>query len=352
MEGPGDPKAWAKALGISEAAVDLYLDCDVVDLHVDSFIWTRMFGYDLRRRHGPGALRTKLFSQVDLPRLREARVTGAIWSITTNPLRSRPARALAFERNVARLTEILSSVPGDTELVHDLASYRAARAQKKHAAFLGIQGGNAIDASRLDDRMVKVTLVHLTRSNLGMTSSPLVLDSADGGLTPEGRRYVEELDARRIFVDLAHVSRKGFFDAVEAHDRRRPLLVSHTGVTGVLPHWRNIDDAQVRAVADTGGVVGVMAQASFLAAPGRDARAETMVRHLEHIGSVAGWQVPALGTDFDGLIVPPPDLPTCLELPRLVDRMLARGWTEDRVRGALGGNFLRALGALRGEQEA
>ncbi len=350
MEGPGDAAAWAKALGISREAVELYLASDVVDLHLDSFIWTRVFGYDLTRRHGRGPLDGRLFSQVDLPRLREARITGGIWSITTNPLRRPAGRARAFTQNLAQLERVFASVPADAVLVRTLADYRRARASGKHAAFVGIQGGNAIDAGALDDRVVKVVLVHLSRSNLGMTSSPYSLGRGADGLTGEGRRYVADLDRRRIFVDLAHVSRQGFFDAVAAHDRTLPLMVSHTGVSGVFPHWRNLADDQLRAVAQTGGVVGVMYQAGFLCEPAREARAQTVVRHLEHVANVAGEEAAALGSDFDGLIVPPRDLATCLELPRLVDAMLRRGFSEARVRGVLGGNFLRALGALRGEQ--
>jgi microsomal dipeptidase-like Zn-dependent dipeptidase len=48
------------------------------------------------------------------------------------------------------------------------------------------------------------------------------------------------------------------------------------------------------------------------------------------------------------MIVPPRDMPTCLELPRLVEKMLSRGWGEERIRGVLGGNFLRSLKLLRG----
>ena len=55
-----DVAAWARALGISREAVELYVASDVIDLHVDSFIWTRVFGYDLGRRHGKGAARRPL----------------------------------------------------------------------------------------------------------------------------------------------------------------------------------------------------------------------------------------------------------------------------------------------------
>ncbi len=91
-----DPSRWAESLGISREAIEIYLAADVIDLHIDSFIWTRIFGYDLTRRHGHGLFGARLYSQVDLPRLREARVTGGIWSITTNPLRRSSRRADLF----------------------------------------------------------------------------------------------------------------------------------------------------------------------------------------------------------------------------------------------------------------
>jgi len=104
----------------------------------------------------------------------------------------------------------------------------------------------------------------------------------------------------------------------------------------------------VRAIAKSGGVVGVMYQSSFLGDPIFSGRAESIVRHLEHIANVAGEEVPALGSDWDGAIVPPRDLRTCLELPRLVQIMLDRGWREEQVMRVLSQNFLRALTRLRG----
>ncbi|MEZ4365879.1 MAG: membrane dipeptidase [Kofleriaceae bacterium] len=346
-----DPAAWAAELGISREAVELYLGSDVIDLHLDTFIWHRIFGYDLTRRHGRGLLGARFYSQVDLPRIREARITGGTWVITTNPLRSPRGRAEAFTRNLERLTAILASVPDDVALVKTVADYRAAVAAGKHAAWIGVQGGNALDdhgaLERLDDRILRVTLVHLSTSSLGATSSPLAVGD-DAGLTAAGHAYVEALDARRIFVDLAHISRPGFWGAVEAHDPSLPLICTHTGVTGVYPHWRNLDDDQLRAIADTGGTIGVMYQASFLGPSALRGRVEAVADHLLHIVATVGDDHASLGSDWDGAIVPPVDLATCLELPRLVDRLLRRGLAPASIQKILGGNFLRSLGELRG----
>jgi membrane dipeptidase len=349
-----DPGAWAKSLGISREAVDLYLDSEIFDFHLDSFIWHRIFGYDLTARHDNGLFSARFYSQVDLPRIREAQIGGGCWVITTNPARVAVERAQTFVSNLAELKGIFESVPNEVQFVTTVAQYRAARAAGKHAAFIGIQGGNALDRDLealdlIPDRQIlRITLVHLSSSRLGVTSSPLRF-GGHRGLTQFGRDYVRRLNAKKIFVDLAHISREGFFDAVEVHDKRQPLLVTHTGVTGVHPHWRNIDDEQIRAIADTDGTIGVMYQSDFLE-PGHPwgGSAVKIVEHLEHIVKVGGEDRASLGSDWDGAICPPRDMPTCLELPKLVEMMLQRGWKSERVKKVLGGNALRTIEALRG----
>ncbi len=349
-----DPGAWAADLGISREAVDLYLASDVIDLHVDSFIWKRVFGYDLTKRHGQGLLAAAFYSQVDFPRAREAQLSGAMWSITTNPLRREGRRPEVFLANLRRLRQELDRCSDDFAIVRNLNEYRAARRAGKHAVWIVIQGGNALDApgalDRIpDDLVVRVTLVHLSTSSLGATSAPF---GGSSGLTQRGRDYVRALNSKRIFVDLAHIHRKGFFDAVEVHDKSQPLIVTHTGVCGVHRHWRNLEDDQIRAVADTGGTIGIMYQSTFLGDPLWGGRAESVVRHMEHVVSVAGDDFASLGSDWDGAIVPPRDMRTCVELPKLVQIMLDRKWPTGRVQKVLGGNFLRALGLLRGTDAA
>src|SRR5262245_38623244 len=128
------PEAWARALGIARGALDLYLASDVIDLHVDSFIWRRLFGYALARRPRRGLLNGWFYSQCDLPRIRSARLSGALWIITTNPLRSRRGKRDALLANFSRLSAELGASP-EVELVTSVAQYRACRARGAHAAF-------------------------------------------------------------------------------------------------------------------------------------------------------------------------------------------------------------------------
>ncbi len=343
----------AGELGVSQEALDVYLGSDVIDLHVDSFIWTRVFGYDLRKRHGLGLFRGSFYSQVDFPRVLEAGLTGATWVITTNPLRSAAGRADAFERNLKRLKEEIASVPEHFAFVRNTREYRQARATGKHGAFIGIQGGNALDVTPdaldriVDDSVVRVTVVHLSSSSLGATSSPLRL-SGDPGLTERGRQYVQALEAKKILVDLAHISPKGFWDAVAVHDPSLPLIVTHTGVSGVTPHWRNLDDEQLRAIADSGGTIGVMFQSSFLGDGPFSGRIDSVVDHIMHIVRTVGPSHASIGSDFDGAITPPQGLRCCTQLPRVVDGLLKRGLPPDDVQKILGQNFLRLVEAMRG----
>jgi len=309
-----------------------------VDLHVETFVWARVFGYDLTRFHGAGPTGARWFGQADLPRLEAAGLSAVVLSIATNPLRRRGTRTATLLANLRRLAGLVDR-------------YRSGSPDPMEV-FLAVQGGNAFDSAE-DARLVpaelllRVTLVHLTDSALGATSSPLGRSRGRGGLTAAGRAMVEVLNERRILVDLAHASKRTFRDALDVHDRSLPPVVTHTGVSALRPSWRNLDDDQIRAVADRGGVVGIMYHRGFLGRPARRVGAEAIVRHLEHVVAVGGEGAAALGSDWDGLIVTPRDMPTALELPVLVDRMLARGWPERRIRGVLGTNARRVIAAAR-----
>jgi membrane dipeptidase len=254
--------------------------------------------------------------------------------------------------NIAAMKRTIADSSDEIRLVRTFSEYRAARAAGKHAAFLGIQGGNALDGTpdsveRLDPLdILRVTLLHLSNSSIGLTSSPLRA-GPDRGLSASGRELVERLESARIFVDLAHISPQGFWDAVEVHDASLPLLVTHTGVASVHRHWRNLDDSQIRAIADSGGVVGIMFHGAFLGPSLWGGRAEAVVEHIAHVVRLVGADYAALGSDFDGNIVPPRDLSSVLELPRLVELMQKRGFDAETIRKVLGENFLRVLARVR-----
>lgn len=352
-----DAEPLARRLAISSEAVHLTRSSDVIDLHIDTFIPVRLFGYALTKRHRRRILPGAFFGHLDIPRLLDGGLSGAMWSITTNPFRRERSRWRVFQNNLSRLGALIDRSGGVLRTVRSAAEYRTARRQGAHACWLAVQGGNCFDAvvpfdpPALGGQISRVTLLHLTNSALGTSSSPLSQLRRDKGLTNKGKAVVEWLNQERIFVDLAHIHPDGFWDAVDVHDARQPLVATHTGVSTVSPHWRNLDDAQLKAIADTGGVVGIIFSEFFLKGSHRETGAQMVVEHMLHVVKVIGEDFVAVGSDYDGAIVPPVGLRSGDSYPRLVQAMLDRGWTDSRIRKILGLNFLRALAHLRPESE-
>lgn len=348
-----DERILAGRLGVSVEAIQLAHGQELIDLHLDTFIPHRVWGYDFFKRHRGGPLGRHLAGHVDIPRARDGGLTGAMWSITTNVTRPSKNRWSAFLRNLDRLRSIINRSEGKLELARTLTEYRAARAKGAIASMIAIQGGNALEAapngvaSIPDDVVVRVTLVHLTNSVYGSTSVPISKLRSRRGLTDRGRELVRQLNAARCFVDLAHIHPDGFWDAVEEHDPSQPLIVTHTGVNGVLPHWRNLDDSQIRAIADSGGTIGIIFEPHFLRTRGGPKDGRMVLDHMQYIIDLVGEDFVSIGSDYDGMISPPPELASASSYPRLVQHMLNRGWSAERVSKVLGGNFLRAFGRLR-----
>jgi membrane dipeptidase len=349
-----DPGAWAASLGVSKEACELLIRSPFIDLHVDLEVPVRLLGYDPAKRHGPWRRVVPFVGHTDYPRLREARLTGVVYDLATNIFRREASRQRVTLENVARCVRQIEAWPDDLGVARSRADYDRLVASGRTAFFLALQGGNAVahDVGALEGSLGRdlhrITLVHLRSSVMGGSNTP---GQPDAGVTERGRALIEACNRNRVIVDLAHAGRKTFWSALEAHDPTLPPIVSHTGLAGVRPLWRNIDDDQARAIAERGGVVGVIYNGHFLdrvASPLSCPRAR-ILDHVEHMLNVAGEGTAAIGTDYDGIITPPSDLTDITHHPLLVQDMLDRGWSEDRIIGVLGGSYLRVVAAVRPE---
>ena len=344
-----DPGTWASHLGVSVEACELLLDAHFIDLHCDMEVPIRVIWYDPSRHHGESTRTMPFMSHTDYPRIREASISGVVYDIATNPFRPPANRLRTTRSNIRRAIDRVRGHPEEQVFCRNRSDYDAAQAAGKTAYWLSLQGGNALsyDLSSLEQLgpdLHRITLVHLTTSDLGGTNSPA---GGDIGTTERGREFIERCNDQRVIVDLAHAGKRTFWEALEAHVDDVPPIVSHTGVEGVHPHWRNVDDAQIRAIADRGGVVGVMYQSNFLAPVWYTCARARIVDHLAHIIALVGEDHAAIGTDYDGMIIPPHDLADVTHHPKLVQDMLDRGWSETRIRKILGENYLRVVGDVR-----
>jgi membrane dipeptidase len=317
----------------------------VMDLHADTAKLMDKLGYDLAARHErPLPRGANLIGHVDLPRMRDGGVAGQFFSFWTTPLPERGCTRAVVDQLDA-LDGAMQKHPEQLRWTRTGADVRAAKAAGQIAALGGIEGGQALESElapieAFSRRGVRyLGLLHFSKNAIGRPAKGRGSDASEG-LTAFGRDVVRECERCGVIVDLAHINKRGFMDAVEL--ATVPPMVSHTGVLGVHEHWRNIDDEQIRAVANKGGCVGIIFARKFLGS----ASIDSVVDHLLHVIDVAGEDVPALGSDFDGFVVPPIGLEDVAAVPNLTVALSRRGVSDRTLEKILGGNVLRVLDAV------
>ncbi len=340
---------------VSERARALHARLSVVDLHADSLLW----GRDLLRRSGRG--------QVDVPRLIEGNVALQVLAVST-----KSPRHLNIERNddksddvtlvaiasgwppatwrsllaralhqAARAGSMADRSDGRFTLIRsqaDLHKYLARREQEPAitAGLLAIEGAHALDGDPANVAVVAdagyrlMSPSHFFDNAFGGSAHGI----EKGGLTPAGREMVERMEARSMMVDVAHASAATIDDVLAI--ATRPVIASHTGVRGVADNARNLSDAHLRGIADTGGIVGIGFWPT--AAGGDDPAA--IARSISYAIDVAGVEHVGLGSDFDGAVQVPFD---ATGMALLTEALLDAGLFEDQIAQVMGGNALRLL---------
>jgi membrane dipeptidase len=321
----------------------LHRACPPIDLHADTLMWARWLGYDILARHDPPLWRAAFGGHVDVPRMRDGGLGAQFFSLVSLPIsHTASGLAQAVEEQIDLLGEVIARAPADLRLVRTAAEVEACGRDGVLGALLGIEGAHALEGNldRVETfarRGVRyLGLLHFTANDAGYPAYGRGRRD-EKGLTAWGHELVRRCEASGVIVDLAHINRRGFLDACEAASK--PLIVSHTGVLGAFEHWRNIGDDQLRAVAEKGGVVGVVFYPRYLGGPGLG----PVVKHLVHILDVVGEDTPALGSDWDGLIVPTQELSDPGGLPLLTDALLAARVAPRVIEKILRLNIMRLL---------
>jgi len=327
----------------SDEARALHAEHPPIDLHADTLMWSRWTGYDLHKQHEPPLPLAAFGGHVDIPRMREGGMGAQFFGLVSLPLADRvKGMARVVHEQIDALEAQLARKPGALRLVRTASDIEESRGAGEIGALLGIEGAHALEGdldnvARFAERGVRyIGLLHFTANEAGFPAYGKGR-SDDSGLTRWGIELVERCEAERVLVDLSHVNKRGFLDACRV--ARKPPIVSHTGVLGAFEHWRNIDDEQLRAVADKGGVVGVIFCPRYVGGDGL----EPVVAHLKHVVDVVGEDAAALGSDWDGFIVPTKPLKDPRGLPLLTDALLAAGFSRQAVGKILHDNVMRVL---------
>ena len=260
------------------------------------------------------------------------------------------AAAIPFEE-AARVTEelfaTLRALP--VRLAESVDDFR----EGEVTAIVHMEGAEAIadDLSNLADwydRGLRSIGIVWSRPNVFAEGVPFRFPAPPDtgpGLTDAGPSLVQTCNELGILVDVSHLNERGFWDVVETSSR--PVVATHSNAHALCASTRNLTDAQLFAIRDSGGVVGVNFAVTFLREDGMNDFEKTgldeIVRHVEYLAERMGIDHVAFGSDFDGAVVPAA-LGGVSGLPRLVDALRDR-FEPDEVERITHGNWLRVLDA-------
>ncbi len=360
----------------------------VADMHCDGVLKIKR-GLNFAVRNTEG--------HMDIPRLIEGGnnlQVFACWVDTDTPVDScRPV--------VDNLLDILDSLFAENpdKIAVCLNADQANRiiGEGKIAAFLGIENGVAIanDLNNLQhfyDRGVRyMTLTHTASSDWCISSGDTL--PAFDGLTDFGRDVVRKMNELGMIVDVSHASVSAFEEIMKVSTA--PVIASHSNVHAICPHDRNLTDDQIKAIAASGGVIGINYYNGYISKiwderadsvwslredeykaikdqykdddsarnaalrPLRDwFKAEMastpvtvthVVGHIDYIVKLVGVDYVGLGSDWDGVRYMPEGLDDCSMVPNITRELVAWGYSDEDIRKILGGNFMRVFLNVCGE---
>ena len=166
-------------------------------------------------------------------------------------------------------------------------------------------------------------------------------------LTAAGKALAVRAQAKGMVFDTSHLNVAGFWDAAELG---LPLVATHSNAHAVCPHARNLFDDQLRAIGETGGMVGLNLATAFLRPDGRmvpDGAMEPLIRHLDHMIALAGEEHVGLGSDFDGALVPE-EIGSVAGLDALRGALTRAGYGKALIERLCHGNWVAAIERIVG----
>ncbi len=304
---------------------------------------------------------------LDLPRARRAGMVGGFFAIFPPPLKPAPgtppqqpsyangelppelalADALASTHGMAAILLRLERLRA-IDICRSAADIRTAMAGERLAALFHIEGAEAIDTKFQSLEVLyaaglRSIGISWSRANAFGTGVPF-RHNADPdigpGLTDAGKDLVRLSDEMGMMIDLSHLNAAGFRDVAALS--RKPLVATHSNVHAISPSTRNLTGWQLAAIRDSGGVVGLNYATGFLRPDGKfvaDAPFDLMLRHVDALLEALGEDGVALGSDFDGAMMPQ-EIGDVTGVPKLLQGLLDKGYGQELVNKIALGNWL------------
>lgn len=324
------------------------------------------------------------YAQLDLPKMKAGDYSGAFFALYTPP-------QMAPDAATRYALEMLSAVYDAAESNSDYAAITftpdEAAANSKNglmSLFIGMENGSPIQESLSLLRTfyrLGVSYVTLTHNADNAIADSAAQGTRWNGLSPFGRSLVKEMNKLGMMIDLSHASDKTFWDCIELSSA--PVIATHSCCRALCSHRRNLTDEMLRALGEKDGYVGInfyppflsddfasspeeaalmdeadLTESAFIANPTDPAAIDNwhkiqdrlkelnrpgvkeIVDHIDHAVSLAGIDHVGIGSDFDGILVPPAGVENASEIGRVFDEMLRRGYSQEAVNKVAGGNLM------------
>ncbi|MDT9013674.1 dipeptidase [Novosphingobium sp. APW14] len=342
---------------VSAEAKALHQTLQIVDLHSDTLMWDRNLLQRAKRGHE------------DLPRLQAGNVALQLFSSVTKTPRGQnydgnagdtdnitplviaqlqPVRTWTSltQRSLyhgEKLDRAVTNSDGKLAKVSNPASLDALLAARQAGkgpvgAMLTIEG-----LQSLEGKLANLDKLHAAGFRMASLSHFFDNDVAGsmhgvkkGGITPLGWQVVARMEELGMIIDIAHLSHQGVAELLPKV--RRPVVSSHGGVQATCKTNRNLSDDEIRAVAKTGGIIGIGYWDGAVCETSPRAAAKAM----KHVRDLVGISHVALGSDYDGATTVRFDTS---QLEQVTQALLDEGFTPDEIRAVMGGNALRVLRA-------
>ncbi|HES59496.1 MAG TPA: membrane dipeptidase [Caldithrix sp.] len=358
----------------------LHKNALVADLHNDA-LYSKIKGNNIESE--------LKYSQFDLVAMRNGGVDVQFFAVwpdpnqfnTISPYQQAVAMIDSFDAVLQRQSDKMAKALNQQNILDIIST-------GKTAACLGLEGGEALENNleRINYFYKRgVRYIGLTWNNSLVWASSARDESSrywkgKKGLGSFGRLVVERMNELGIMIDLAHAGEQTFYDVVQ--HSTKPVIVSHSSVYSICPHYRNLKDDQIRALAKNDGVLFINFFPGYLVkgfdkvyrnarkqadviqdslkmiedhAPFNRAQfihhridslypgVSVVVDHIEYVINLVGEDYVGLGSDYCGMAIPPAGLENVSKLPNITRELLRRGYTEETIKKILGGNFMRVF---------
>ena len=323
----------------------------VVDAHSD------ILSDILERRN---ARQTGVLNSTWLPAMDAGGIDVRVLAIYSGP-QYQPELALrrALDQIAALHAELDESPRAALCISH--AEVVAATGAGKKAFILGMEGAEPLGSDlgllrifhRLGVRVLGITHALRNYAADGAFFDPKRTGQV-GGLSDFGVALVEQAQAMGMLVDVSHLNDPGFWDVVKL--ARKPLIASHSNCRALCAHPRNLTDDQIKAIADTGGFIGINSINRFVEPPDLP----HLMDHLDRLVRIAGKERVGLGLDFcyyllehkspversalrKGASLSVQGLERDADVRKIPALLAERGYAPDTIDMIMGENFLRVL---------